>query len=150
MSPSNADRTSTLSDHGKRPIGVWVVSVGYMVVTIWSARLAALFYFNRPQLPPAEDQYFRSIGTLDYAIWVGGFLLTVTATVSLFRLRKLAVTLFGVGLICAGIYSAIQAVTTNYLEMLGDGKGLSALLPLLVQLALYRYAWGLRERGVLR
>ena len=130
----------------KRPIGVWIASVGYLLLQMPAAWLVLQFYLETPPLTEAQRAYFGSLGWLDYAIGAGTSLLMIVGLVDLFSLRRTAVALLGVAFAVDASYSLVHVLTTNWVE--ADGS-IGALMGPVVQLAIYRYAWRLGKQGVL-
>ena len=129
-----------------RPIGVWFASVGYVLLSLPAMWMVARFYLERPPLSPAQQAYFDGLGVVDYALEIGLGLMTLVGLALLFFLRQRAVTVLGFAFAANALVSLIHILKTNWLVV--DGS-IGILIGPLIQLAIYRYAWRLRQRGVL-
>ena len=131
---------------GKRPLGVWFICVGWVVWLIPGLWFLMRFYLDKPALSDAQQAYFESVGVVSQAIGAATGLVFVVGLVSLFRLRRTAVPLLGIAVVCTTVHLLWHAVMTNWAAL---GLGLGAVIGLLVYLAIYGYAWRLRRQGLL-
>src|SRR5690606_6508984 len=89
----------------KRPIGVWIILVLHSVALVQTLRLFWLLYSNRMPASGATAGYLQNSDTLTRFLTVIGLMLTVAFLVALFRMRRVAITIFTGNLVLAAISS---------------------------------------------
>jgi hypothetical protein len=114
-----------------RPLGVWIVSAIYALWACWSLNLA-LGAHPASSLPRIEQVLLLAI-----------VLLVFSAAVSLFLLRRIAVSMFSVAL-------GLSVATTAIQVMKGiEGAGRGAMFGWILLVAVIVYARRLAKSGVL-
>jgi hypothetical protein len=133
----------------KRPIGVWL-TCAYFAVSISGTVISLLQLLSGSMtLTLAQQNYFDSLGPVDYVGAATTLLLSSWAAIELFRLRKRAVQILATVLVMNLGASVYHVLVTNWTEALGV-TGLSGVAAGLSLLALILvYAWTLQRRGVL-
>lgn len=97
----------------------------------------------------AQRAYFANLGILDYLSTILISLLTLTATVLLFRLRKTAVLFFGIALALNVASALLQAFTTNLAQVVGGSGFLFMFLAWIILGTVVVYARKLDQKGLL-
>src|SRR3972149_5386743 len=97
----------------RRPTWVWVISGFYLFSVGWTLLSFALIFSGAISINAAQQQYFASLGTLDYLSSVGIGVVTIWAAVLLFRLRKGAGPAFGLAVVLNIGLTLIQVLTKN-------------------------------------
>ena len=133
----------------RRPRGVWIISGFYLLSVGWTLLSFALTYSGAIRINAAQRAYFANLGILDYLSTILVSLLTLTATVLLFRLRKMAVLLFGVALALNIAIALLQAFTTNLTQALGGSGLLGMVFAWIILGAVVVYARKLDQSGLL-
>lgn len=132
----------------RRPISVWIVSTGYLLIVVLAAQRVAMSLVRKPQTNELGVVPLQ-LSTTALVFWAAGFTVTLAAIASLFFLRRYAVTLFGLSLGVELI--GLVAYLLGGADQASEGRRAAlAMLPVLVQLALLRFAWRLQREGVLR
>ena len=88
---------------GPRPIGVWVISVFYLLSAAWTLLSYVLLSFD-----DAQRRYVESLTGFDWLLAISFTLLVTAAAVSLLLLRRVAVVLFGM-VLALSLTKAISA-----------------------------------------
>jgi hypothetical protein len=98
MEDENAAAVPTLKAARRRtrPGWVWVISIWYAISVPWE--LFSLYMLWSGSVPLAQKAYFGEWTFFDYALSVILTLLTLSAALVLFLLRKQAVALFSIAL----------------------------------------------------
>ena len=79
-----------------RPGWVWVISIWYAISAAW--QLFSLYMLWSGSVPLAQKAYFGNWTSFDYASSIVLIVLTLSAALALFLLRKQAVSLFSLAL----------------------------------------------------
>ena len=121
----------------KRPFGVWLILVFYVLGTgFLCVELMSLV------------RYFPNLGLLVLGA-IAGAVFNVIAAVLLFRMRRSAVLLFGIAFILGTAMTIRGLVGSSWKAT--DAANLGAITAgWLVNLAIFLYAMRLRQRGLLR
>ena len=130
-----------------RPILVWLVvafNAFGLAVSGWA--LIALLRHSAP-LNDSARAYYHSLSPLDWAAALLGLLLTLAATVALFRLDKVAAPLLTAGAIFTTLRVAKYVIMNGYAAAVGSMLG--PLIGIGLAIAICVYAWRLRAQGVL-
>ena len=133
-----------------RPAWVWVITVFYVLSIGFSVLSVALLFSGALPLTPAQRTYFANLGPFDYMMSLGLGLLTLTATIFLFALRKVAVPLFAASLFFNLGFSIVHATTTVWARAMGGSGLIGALIGWAILGIVALYARHLRQLGVLR
>ena len=141
---------STGSTTTKRPAWVWVITIFYVLSVGFTLVSFLLVLSGALPMTPAQRAYFAGLGPLDYAMSLGLGLLTLTATVLLFVLRKAAVPLFAASLFLNLGFTLAHALTTIWAQALGGSGLVGALTGWGILAAVALYSRHLRQAGVLR
>jgi len=133
----------------RRPKGVWLVSIFYTISALWTLLSSYLIFSGAIPLNREQETYYASITVVDWIITGTLSVISLSAAVSLFLLRKLAATLFMAALILSVLYSIYQIVAKNLLRVVAPGGFVGMLLGFALILAVTLYAQRLARRGVL-
>ena len=133
----------------RRPIGVWVICLFYALSAVWSLFSFTVVLSGAIPLNPAQHEYLASQTNLDWFLLVVSGVLGLSASVSLFLLRRVAIALFSVNFALGVILTIYQSVRTNLLEAAGGPSIVGMLLGWLIAVAVILYARMLAKRGVL-
>ncbi len=133
----------------KRPIGVWIILVLYSVSVVWGTRSFWPIYTKRLPVSGATAEYLQNPGALNRSLTVIGLILTVAFLVSLFRMRRAAVTIFTINIVLAAFTGLWSILFENYLSLFTA----ASLVPVAASLALlgviYLYLRALVREGQL-
>lgn len=142
---------STAAEPGpkRRPRGVWLIVVYYVLSAGWTLLSFALIASGALDLDPAQRAYFASLNRFDWFLTLTIAVLMLTASVLLFRLRREALSFFAAGFAVNLALTAIQVVRTSLVEAVGLAGMLGMLLAFLILAAVILYVRGLARRGVL-
>ena len=143
--PQAAARAAT-----KRPPWVWVITIFYVFSVGFTLLSFVLVLSGALPLTPAQEAYFASLGPFDYITSLGLGLVTLTATVLLFLLRRAAVPLFAASFLLNLGFTVVHAVTTNWAQALGGSGLVGTLIGWGILGAVALYSRHLRQIGVLR
>lgn len=133
----------------RRPKGVWVILVFYVLSAGWTLFSLALIFGGAITITPAQEAYFVSLSAVDRFFSAAIGVIGLTAAVCLFLLRRVAVVMFSVALALNVAFTAVHAMRTNWTEALGGAGLIGALIGWLILIAVIVYARGLVRRGVL-
>ena len=87
----------------KKPIGVWIILVLHLAALVQTFHLFWRVYSNRMPVSGATAGYLQNSDALTRTLTVIGLMLTVAFLVALFRMRRVAVTIFTAILVLAAI-----------------------------------------------
>jgi hypothetical protein len=87
----------------KRPIGVWIILVLHAVALVQTLHLFWSIYNKRTPVSGAAAEYLQSTDGLTRSLTFIGLMLTVAFLVALFRMRRVAITIFSANLVLAAI-----------------------------------------------
>lgn len=124
----------------KRPVLVWLIS-GFLVLAVVGGNVYFLVHLFGVGSNTTYTAGLSDLTAMDYVRRAVGALLSLAAAVSLFLLRKIAVTLFLFMLAVAGalvVYSVSVGVTP-----------LGSFVVLVFPALMFWYAWRLKKRGLL-
>lgn len=133
----------------RRPRGVWIISGFYLLSAGWTLFSFALVYSGTIRMSAAQRSYFANLGILDYLSTILVGLVTLTATVLLFCLRKKTVLFFEVALALSIAVTLLHTLTTNLTQALGGSGFLGTSLAWIIMGAVVIYARKLDQRGLL-
>ena len=94
----------------RRPIGVWVISAFYMLSAVWTTLSFALVFSGAMKINPPQESYFASLTGVDWFFTFASGVITVSAALCLFLLRKIAITLFLVSLAFGVAFTAFHTM----------------------------------------
>ena len=86
--------TTETQPRTKRPAGIWIVSVLYLLSAGWTFLSFVLIFGGVVDLNEAQRVYFASLGTLDWLLTLLIGAVGIVAAIALFLLRRIAVPLF--------------------------------------------------------
>ncbi|MBI4526361.1 MAG: hypothetical protein HY695_21385 [Deltaproteobacteria bacterium] len=141
--------TSTGSGNFKRPRWVWVIFGFYLLSVGWTLLSFALVFSGAIPMNAAQQEYFASLGVLDYISSIGVGLISIWAAVLLFRLRKSAAPAFGLALALNTGLTLVHLLTKNWAEALGGSGLVGAFLGWVTLGCVFLYTRRLRRRGLL-
>ena len=84
---------------GHRPIGVWIISIFYLLSIASTLVSLASVITGVVEVTPAQRQYFDSLGPVDYLGNLLILLISAWAVIELFLLRNAAVRAFIIALV---------------------------------------------------
>jgi hypothetical protein len=132
----------------RRPMGVWVISIIYVLSAGWTLLSFALVFGGSIRISPAQA-YVASLGAGDLLFSLAIAFFSFSAAVSLWLLRKIAIALFSITLFLNVIFTLVQIARSNFSQALGDTGLLGLLLSWLLLIAVIVYARGLAKMKVL-
>ena len=132
-----------------KPIGVWIVSAFYVLSAGNTLLSFALLFGGVIKITAAEEAYFTSLTGVDWFFSLAIGVISMSAAVCLFLLRRVAVALFSVALVLNLALSAFHVMRTNWIEVLGGAGLVGVLGGWLVLVAVIVYARRLAKRGLL-
>ena len=144
----NAEGDASVS--GRRPIGVWVISIYTVFGAAWILLGTALVYRGVVPLSDPMRAYVASQNALDVGLMLVSVGLNVTGGILLFLLRRQAFG-FMLGAFILGLAQVpYHIVHKHWLEAMGPGALVSAVLGEGVVVTVLLYVHWLRRHGVLR
>jgi hypothetical protein len=118
----------------KRPKGVWFILVFYSVSLIYTLLWTWRIYSKQVPASGAAAEYLQNPGALNYVSTVMGFMLTVAFLVALFKMRRVATTIF-TAIIVLTVFSYLWNILfKNYLSLFSESQAL-LIAPLVVLVA---------------
>jgi len=150
--------TETQSSN-QRPVWVWIITI-YTLFGVAMALMAPLFRWLvwRHPIRGAQEVAMPPYTTLEWVFWLIIPIVALTAAISLFMLRKRAVTFFVIRLVISVVVLLYQAVhLPSSIVRLWSSMPLLAILPaimlacfgLAINIAVIVYTRHLVRRGVL-
>ncbi len=88
--------TTEVKRVSRRPIGVWIISIYYALMSGLSLLSVTLAVSGALKLPAVQEAYYESLTGVDWVLIVAIAGFGTSAAVSLFLLRQVAVTLFDI------------------------------------------------------
>jgi hypothetical protein len=156
-----SERPRTIYDRGpgngvpatkKRPGWVWVISIWFAISSVVASLLAYLTFSGVIPMTPQLKAYIGSLSTIDYVFTVVQPLLSISAAVALFLLRRQATYLFWL-LLAVGVASHVWQYDLR-IGITGSGStpdaSTGAFFAMGIQLAICIYVESLKRRGTLR
>ncbi len=131
----------------KRPIGVWIILVLYSVSLVWSMRSLWLAYTERVPASDATAEYLQNLGGLTRSLMVMGLILTVAFLVSLFRGRRVAVTIFTINIVLAAFSWLWGILFENYLSLFTAANFVPVVASVVFLGVIYLYLRALAREG---
>ncbi len=138
------------SASAKRPAWVWVITIFYVFSVGFTLLSFMLILSGALPLTPAQQAYFAGLGPFDCIMSIGLGLLTLTATVLLFLLRRAAAPLFAASFVLNLGFTLVHAVATNWAQALGGSGLVGAFIGWGILGAVALYSRHLRQASVLR
>jgi hypothetical protein len=134
----------------KRPLGVWILLVFFGVSVVWTPLKSGLIYSKRLPASGTAAEYLQTSGALTLSLAVIGWMLTVAFVVSLFRMRRVAITIFTVYIVLAVISLLWGIFFTNYLSFFtGADLVVTVVVSVAVLGVFYLYLRALGRQGQL-
>ncbi len=135
----------------KRPVWVWVISIFYFVSFVYTLLSFYLVFSRLIPVTPEVKAYFESLTMFDWALTVIQGVVTISAAVALFFMRKMAYHLFGGAVLVMVISTLWQTLARPVLTALGSIKGgtAGAVTGLGIILAVFLYTRKLFKEGKL-
>jgi len=101
----------------KRPKGVWFILVFYFVSVLYTALWTWRIYSKQVPASGAAAEYQQNPGALNHFLTVMGCILTVAFLVALFKMRRVAITIF-TAIIVLTVFSYLWNIFfKNYLSL---------------------------------
>lgn len=133
----------------KRPTWVWIICVFYLVSFLWTSLSWYMIFSGSIVLSPEVKAYMESLTSFDYGLTTIQALISISAAVALFFLRKQAYYLFwssfGVGLFAIAWQTALRSWLTAMRSIKGGTTG--ELIGMGILLAVCIYTRKLRKQG---
>ena len=133
----------------KRPLGVWLICVFYVLSIASTLISLAAVLTGTAELTPAQQRYFASLGPVDYLGNVLILAISGWAIFELFELRKAAVRALIIVLIMNLGLTAFHLLATNWVEAVGSSGIYRVVVSWAVLAVVLVYAWMLQREGVL-
>jgi hypothetical protein len=133
----------------RRPIGVWIVSLFYVLSAGWTLLSFALIFIGVVKITPTQEAYFHSLTGVDWFFTLSIAVIGISAAVSLFLLRRISVALFSVALALNVAFTVFHLMRTNMIEALGGTGLVGLLLGWLILIIVIVYTRRLAKREVL-
>ena len=135
----------------KRPGWVWFISIWYVISFVVASSMAYLTFSGTIPMTPQFKAYIGGLTAVDYIFTVGQPLLSVSAAVALFLLRRQATYLFW-SLLAVGVASHVwqydlRSGMAGTQSMPGGTTGVFFAMG--IQLAICIYVENLKRRGTL-
>ncbi len=134
----------------RRPGWVWAISLFYLFSALFTGFGLYAILTHMIPLQPAQQAYFAALTPLDNSMTALIVVCNLSAALSLFLLRKIAVPLFIAGLAVNLAQTAWHTATKGWLAAMGSSGPAGFLIGIAMALAVIVYAVHLSRRGVLR
>ncbi|MES2933322.1 MAG: hypothetical protein V4805_07525 [Pseudomonadota bacterium] len=134
----------------KRPLLVWIISIFYgfsAIITPFS------FYAIKSGMLPltiAHEQYFASLGAIDWLMNALNALVILSAAVSLFLLKRVTTKFWGISVATVMLNHIYHIFAKNWLGTVPISGQIAASFGFAVLLAVFFYVKRLAARGVLK
>ena len=133
----------------RRPAGVWVISLFYVLSAVWTIVGLVLVLGGTFPLPEAQKAYYASLSPVDYGFSLVLCLLTLAGAVMLFLLKRQAYALLLAAFVLGLGQIVYQIVAKNWLAAIGGPGLIGAFIGWGIGLAILLYARRLVGRGTL-
>ncbi len=150
MLPANESENSTAAVKTKKPFGVWLISLFYAFSTIYTLLSMALLLTGVIPMTEGMRIYFANLTALDWLLTAVLSLLTITAAVSLFLLRKIALPLFCINFVSNFSMQLWHTLTKGLPAAMPTGGLVGAFIGSLLVGAAAIYVWRLKRKGILK
>lgn len=141
--------TAEIQPRTRRPVGVWIIFIFYLLSAGWTLLSFALIFAGAINLNEAQRTYFASLSNIDWFLTLLIGVVGIAAAVSLFLLRRIAILLFSTALALNILLTAVQSFQTNWAEALGGPGLVGVLIGWVILVVILFYARGLAKKGVL-
>jgi hypothetical protein len=139
----------------KRPRGVWFILVFYSVAVFYTLLWTWRIYSKKLPVSGAAAEYLQNPGALNHFLTVIGYTLKVAFLVALFKMRRVAITIF-TAIIVLTVFSYLWNIFfKNYLSLFSDAPAALAsplvvvAVPLAILGVVYLYLRNLVREGKL-
>jgi len=132
----------------KRPIGVWIITVYFAVTVPFILYGLYLMVSNQVPMNDAQAVYVSNINPLDITATVMIGLSNIIGAVSLFYLRKAALTFFGVSLAINIALTIWHIISKGFVEVIGGA--LPIFIGFALLLSIIGYTAYLSKKQILR
>lgn len=132
----------------KRPIGVWIITVYFAITVPFILYSLYLVLSGRAPMNDAQAVYVSNIDPLDITATVMIGVSNVIGAVSLFKLRKAALTFFGVSLAINIALTIWHVATRGFVEVVGGAMPI--VMGLVLLLSIIGYTAYLSKKQILR
>lgn len=133
-----------------RPLLVWLISIYFFLSATWTMFSLVLIKSGAVPLSPAQKTYLESLNGADYLLTIIGALLSVSAAVSLFLMRKAAYYLFCASLAFNMAFTIWHIISRHWLSVIGIGGLAGAAVGWLILFAICLYTARLIAQGTLK
>lgn len=141
--------TNEIDSAKRRPIGVWLVSIFYVLSAGLTLLAFLLIFGDVITVTPDQETYFASLSAVDWLLSLAIAVVGVSAALFLFLLRRVAIILFSLELTLNIASIAFALLRTNWIEAVGASGLVGAIVGLLIPVAVILYSLTLARRGVL-
>jgi hypothetical protein len=131
----------------KRPTGVWVISIFYLVSAAFSAFSYYIVYSGKVVVSDAQAAYFAGLTGWDHLISAMQGILSVSGAVALFAMKRPAPYLFSANMVLGAGVTVWQIVTKGWMDAIGVSGAIGALMGWTILIAVCIYAWRLLKKG---
>lgn len=133
----------------KRPKWVWAISIFYSFSIVSAIYSFYVIYSGSIPLNEVQKEYFESLNFIDMALTFVSSMLTLSAAITLFLLKKITIKLWAAIFVFSAFAHLYSAFTTNYIETL-DQIGFSGIIfGTIIIVLIYFYTKRLDARGYL-
>lgn len=136
-------------DTQKRPLGVWIIAVFYLLSAGWTLLSYILIFGGIIAINEAQRIYFASLGLFDWITTILIMILSLSAAISLFLLRKISVFLFSIVLFLNTILTLLQILQTNWAEAVGIPGLIGVIIGWMILIIIFLYAKNLAKKQIL-
>jgi hypothetical protein len=135
----------------KRPSWVWVISIFYALSFVWTVLSVYLIFSGSIPTTPEVKAYFGSLSAFDYGLATVQILVSLSATVALFLLRRLATYLFWSSLAVEVVWHVWHIALRGWITPIKSMTGASAeaFIGIGILLAVCVYSEKLKRQGTL-
>ena len=135
---------------GKRPGWVWAIFIFH---TLSLVSVAASFYliFTGVLLMVGEQkQYFNDLGLMGWLMVVVPSLLSFSAALTLFMLRKISIKIWLAAIVFAVVSTLYSLLDIHWLNIMNGSGSIGLVIGFSIKIAIYFYARRLAARGILK
>jgi hypothetical protein len=135
----------------RRPVWVWVISAYYILSLLWGWLAFYVVLSGSIPMTPEAKAYVEGLTSIDYAMTAIQGLISLSAAVSLFLLRKEAYYLFWLSLVTLISMTLWHVFGRQWLSAMESMKGATAggISGLVILIAVCLYVTRLRKSGKL-
>ena len=129
---------------------VWAIFLLHAIALISTIASYYLLLSDALPLPAEQKQYIENLGRLNWSMNAIGTLLSFSAALTLFMLRKITVWLWLATLIYSIIAILYRLQGTHFLQFMQTFASIGVMIGISLKVAIYLYARHLASRGILK